>query len=105
MQDSQPRRFHRAEFTREVKVFLGSDIVLKGMTKDITTSSASMFVSLKGSSDFFKSKGIDVSRNISLVSIKNCLENESVLIEFQDDNLTDAYDMTISRIENSWVRG
>lgn len=98
------RRKRRANFQRDIKVFLGSDVILTGKTKDISFQSVSFFLSLKGSSQYFLKKGWRKGEKIPLKLIKAALFEELILISFDDEHLSEPIDLKITRVETSWQK-
>jgi anti-sigma regulatory factor (Ser/Thr protein kinase) len=99
------RLVHRSSYCRKIKLFLDSEEILTGITKDISPHSLSMFISLKGAIPYLENKGLLKDKKISLNKIKKFLQNETVLISFEDDKIKEPIDIRILRIESSWKKG
>lgn len=97
------RRYHRAEFAREVQVFLDNETSLHGLTRDLSTDSVSIFVTLRGARDYFSDAIND--GHIKLSAIKEKLIDQVLLLSIGDANLSEPLDLTILRVEISWQKG
>jgi anti-sigma regulatory factor (Ser/Thr protein kinase) len=103
VQKHRVRRFHRAEFAREVQVFLDNETSAYGLTRDLSTDSVSIFLSLKGAHNFLKD--ITVEGQIKLSALKKKLINQILLISITDSNSIEPLDLTVLRVEISWQKG
>lgn len=105
--DTQKRRNKRAEFHRRIKLFLGSDTVLSGVSNDISAQSASFFVSLKGAASFFSEggkKGDYLKMKFSRIREK--LVNQTVLLAVDDGDIGgEPISLSVLRVEPSWKKG
>lgn len=101
----QKRRFRRADFHRMIRLFVGTDTILSGVTNDISTHSASMFVSLKGAAAFFGGAKAGEQVRIPFSTVKERLLNQAVLMAFDADDLAEPVNLHILRVEPSWKKG
>ena len=58
IQKHRVRRYHRAEYAREVQIFIDSETTLHGLTRDLTPDSVSIFLSLKGAQHYLKASSV-----------------------------------------------
>ena len=103
MQKHRVRRFHRAEFAREVQVFLDNETSVYGLTRDLSTESVSIFLSLKGAQSFLKD--LNAEGELKISALKKKLINQVLLISIGDDILHQPLDLTVLRVEISWQKG
>lgn len=104
LQKHRVRRYHRAEFAREVHVFLDSDTTAHGLTRDLTPDSVSIFLSLKGAQSYFKDVvGEDGQAKLSTVRKK--LINQTVLVSIGDAQVSEPLDILVLRVDPSWQKG
>ncbi len=101
---NKSRLVHRSSYCRKIKLFLDSEEILTGITRDISPQSLSMFISLKGAVPYLEQKGLIKDKKVSLNKIKKFLQNETVLISFEDDNIQEPVDIRILRVESSWKK-
>mgnify|MGYP006424491943 CR=1 FL=1 len=104
LQKHRVRRYHRAEFAREVQVFLDSDTTAHGLTRDVTPESVSIFLSLKGAQGFLKGI-IGNDGQAKLSEIRQKLVNELILISIGDANVSEPLDLLVLRVDPSWQKG
>lgn len=101
---SKPREVHRSSFCKDLKIFLDTNVILKGVSRDISINSISMFISLKGAAPFFKNNGIDI-KHINLNDIKKVLKEQIILVAFEHNEIElEPMDMKVLRIEVSWQK-
>ena len=98
----QRRRYKRVDFLRKVKLYLGSDLVLNGVTHDISTHGAAFFVNFKGAEAFLTDGKKD--HKIPMKQIKEKLIGELLLMEIEKTEM-EALDLEITRVEASWKKG
>lgn len=104
MEKHRVRRYHRADFAREVQVFLDSETTVHGMTRDLSTDSVSIFLSLKGAKEFLKDVLLEDGQ-IKLSSLKKKLVGQTLLISINDGKLKEPIDLRVLRVEISWQKG
>lgn len=99
------RNYHRADFSRKVELYLGENTVLRGVSKDISTNSASMFVSYEGIESYLKQYRIKDPNQLSIQQWRKILADEKAMVSLQDISLPEPIDFRVLRIETSWEKG
>lgn len=105
MQKHRVRRYHRADFAREVQVFLDNETSVHGLTRDLSTDSVSIFLSLKGADHFLEDIVPEKGEPIKLSKLKAKLLNQVLLLSINDSNLNEPLDLMVLRVEISWQKG
>lgn len=105
LQKHRVRRYHRTEFAREVQVYLDSETIAHGMTRDLSTESVSVFLSLKGVRGYFKAECELDHLDKSLSFLKAKLIDETVMLVVNDDHLNEPLSFKVLRLEISWQKG
>jgi anti-sigma regulatory factor (Ser/Thr protein kinase) len=104
LQKHRVRRYHRAEFAREVQVFLDSDTTAHGLTRDLTPESVSIFLSLKGAQSFLKGV-IGSDGQAKLSEVRKKLVDQIILISIGDAHVSEPLDLRVLRVDPSWQKG
>jgi anti-sigma regulatory factor (Ser/Thr protein kinase) len=98
------RRYHRADFAREVQLFLDSETTIHGLTRDLSTDSVSIFVSLKGAKEFF-SDVLSDDGQLKLSALKKKFIGGTLLVSINDTSLREPINLKVLRVEISWQKG
>lgn len=105
VQKHRVRRYHRADFAREVQVYLDSETVAHGLTRDLSTDSVSIFLSLKGVREYFKDECPPEGGPIKLSKLKKKIVGQTLMLAVNDAHLNEPLDLNVLRVESSWQKG